>query len=274
METLQQTPTAELTSSQFNTLIDDVTNELWDLRSQDEYFNKYEKFSAARPDLSKDELEAFIMKNTAKAYAAKFGFDSTKTAAFTLIAAAPDYAINQARKDIYGANDKNLRAVSEFNGLVRDLVTLHPEIDQDSLSARLVESVSATGIDNEFTSDAELRGAMDATITGARTEAGLEQLFTHADISFRRGTTVEDLQHIDYIVPVPKKTLKIDVKSSVKGTGSDTNIYQRVGENHYKLLRLFGAGDFQANSFKLRPQSLEDKTPGTQALIDTLAKLG
>lgn len=274
METIQQSKEQTLTSKEFHQLFDDVHEETWELRSQDEYFTRYEQLSAKHPEISKDELEAFITKKSAGEYATTRGFDETKKAAFMLFAAAPHYAIHQAQKNLYGPNDKNLTVVSGFNDLVRNFTILHQEVDKDMLSARLVESVAGSGIDNEFVDDAELRESMDATIAGARTEVGLEQLFTYTGIPFKRGNTAQDLNHIDYIVPAGRDTLDLDVKSSVKGTGSDSAPYTRIGPLHYRLLRLFGPGDFKGNSFKLREESLENKAPATSALIDKLIKIG
>lgn len=274
METLQQSREQVLTSKEFHQLFDEVDSEIWDLRSQDKYFTVYEQLSAKHPEITKDELEAFITKKSANEYADTNGFDETKKAAFMLFAAAPNYAINQARKNLHGPNSKNLQAVSGFNDLTRDFVTLHPELDKDLLSARLVESVAGSSIDNEFSDDAQLREAMDATVTGVRTESGTEQLFTYAGIPFKRGDTAQDLKGVDYLIPAGRYTLELDVKSSNTGTGSDNAPYARMGPFHYKLLRLFGSADFVGNSFQLREESLKNKAAATSALIDKLASIG
>lgn len=273
METLQQSREQGLTSQEFHKLFDEIDEDILNLRSDEEYFDKYDLL-APKTKLGRDELEALITKNLAAKYAATNGFDETKTAAFMLFTAAPNYAINQARKNIYGADEKNLAVVSDFNDSARNFVTLHPEMDVDKLSTRLVESISRTDIDNEFANDTELREAMDKTIAGVRSEAGSEQLFTYAQIPFVRATQAEDLEHVDYLIPRPRKVLKLDVKSSATGTGTDNSVYARIGENHYRLLRLFGNSDFKGNSFQLREQSLEAKAEGTRTLIDHLAEIG
>jgi hypothetical protein len=263
METLQQSQEQGLTTKEFHTLFDKMDGEAW------------EQYQVDYPHIPQDELQAIIARDFAGWHAENLNFDPTEKAAFILCAAAPDYAINQARKNKYGADEDNLQVVSHFNDLVRDFVTLHPETDLDQLSARLVESVSTSGIDNEFASDTELGGALDMTIAGIRSESGTEQLFTYTGIPFIRGNQQQDIhEHIDYIVPMPMNNLKLDVKSSTTGTGSDALPYKRIGKNHYKLLRLFGPADFKGNSFKMRDESLEQKGPVVKAIVEKLAKLG
>lgn len=274
METLQQSQEHELNHKEFHALYDGVVEATWDLRIQDEYFDTYEKLSTKCPTLSQSELEAAITKNTAKEYANNLQFDPLKKAAFLLFAAAPDYAIHGANLQNQDSNPLAKKAVSEFNGLLRNFVSMHPEADRDQLCSRLVEHISTSNIDNGFKSIADLSETMQIVLGGIRTEVGFEQLLAYADIPFQRASTEQDLKSIDYLIPYSNKVMKIDFKSNVESTGHDNLPYARLGENHYRLLRLFGPADFKSDSFKLREESMLNKKEVTRELIAKLSEIG
>jgi hypothetical protein len=270
--------TPERLSSPTIQLFNDAEELILDIQDSPAFAQTLEKHSIAFDDTTSDYWQAvrFVTEDSIKN--GHYVDNKPLVQAMRIVAATPDAAYQQYFLDNasdYGLNYETRQncvyAMSTFNDLLRDYVESHLDTPFDSFSLLLTESASK-GIDRSLIHPTAL--SMKATLKGIRTEVGLEQKAAAAHLSFRRGTTDEDMRGVDYIID----GIEVDVKSSLRSL-SDASHDSLLDKAYFikgKKATLFPydyPADYKNGSFHIKESVIEDRAHQLAKDITAIKKL-
>ena len=254
---------AEQLSPQTLETFSDAEELILDLQDSPAFAMALEHYNAPFDDTTPKYWEVLRTVTERSINLGNYADNDQLTKAMRIAAAAPDAAYKQyelqTSQNLTRAEREHLvRGASTFNDYLRDYVVDNLDLPFSKFSLLLVESASK-GLDQSRIIAASQ--AMKATLTGIRTEIGLEQKADTASLSWRRGTTEEDLRGIDYII----EGIPVDIKSSlhdVIDAKHDSNITKPyfIKNGKVTLFPYEYTKDYNANTFRISDNILMQRS--------------
>jgi len=181
--------------------------------------------------------------------------DKRQACVINLAAASADFFAHQSKLN---KDQSDLKKLSEFNGLVRDIANEYPHLPIREI-IRLINQ-SAGMMDKR---DGLIDTYATSVVLGVQHEIGFEQLLKTAGLDFDRSSTDEDLKGVDYYVVTDYRKLPIDVKASLYEVTDHNGGYndQPCAWHNGKLViySMLTKADFIDDSFTVEPDALSER---------------
>lgn len=269
LETRPQTK-EQLSNRELHAILDYASDKVLDVATEDYYFDSVDRISGFRPDLPSEEVQALVLANYAKAYLCVNPMDESKAAALLMYCALPNFIIQTNKLDQariqHHEDPLALKSVSNFNGLIRDFVSLHSETGTTLLRDRLAEGFENSTI--RYKKPVATKGvepfspdhAITTTIAGVRSEVGFEQWLEASGVPYERTDNRDYTEGVDYEIQFEGQYIDVDLKTSALGAKAYDSLYRiqrgRKGRSDKVILVCpVRASDFVNDSFKLCPKS-------------------